>query len=119
MNHAITSSGVGRLEIGKNVPEKRNIGRITKRKIAMNETSISVRAAQAASGAVNDEPHEDRDRDREHAERRVDCAESGDDDEVDRRRQDEPEGEERLVAEHDVSHAQRASPASRGTAGPT
>ena len=54
------------------------------------------------------QPHEDGDRDREHPERRVDCAESGDDEEVDRRRQKESEREERLVAEHDVSHAQRA-----------
>ena len=56
VNHAITSSGAGRLEIGKNVPEKRNIGRMTNRKIAMNETIDSVRAAHAASGVVNDSP---------------------------------------------------------------
>ena len=38
VNHAMTSSGLGRVEIGKNVPEKRNIGRMRKRKIAMNDT---------------------------------------------------------------------------------
>ena len=54
------------------------------------------------------QPDEQRDRDREHAERRLDRAEGGDDDEVDGRRQEEAEREERLVAEHDVPHAQRA-----------
>ena len=52
----MTSSAVGGVEIGKNVPEKRNIGRITKRKIAMNETSVCVCAAQAAIGAENESP---------------------------------------------------------------
>ena len=56
VNHAITSSGAGSVEIGKNVPEKRNIGRIRKRKIATNEASVCVWAAQAAIGAENEIP---------------------------------------------------------------
>ena len=87
VSHAITSSGAGSVEIGKNVPEKRNIGRIRKRKIATNETSVCVCAAQAAIGGGEREPDEHRDRDREHAERRAHRAERGDDDEVDRRGQ--------------------------------
>ena len=56
---------------------------MTKRKIAMNDTSFSECAAHAAIGAANDEPDEDGDGDCEDPERRVDRAESGDDDEVD------------------------------------
>ena len=56
----------------------------------------------------------------------LDRAERGDHDEVDRRGQEEPEREERLVAEHDVAHAQRrrehrvvlAVPLDRGEHGP-
>ena len=51
VRYASTSSGAGRRSIGKNVPEKRNIGRMTKRKIATNEASVSVCAPQAAMGA--------------------------------------------------------------------
>ncbi len=47
---------MGRLEIGKKVPENRNIGRITKRKIATNETSFCACAAHAAIGAENESP---------------------------------------------------------------
>src|SRR5262249_12687118 len=50
VSQATTSSGAGSFEIGKNVPENRNIGRITKRKIATKVTSVLVCAAQAAIG---------------------------------------------------------------------
>ena len=42
--------------IGKNVPEKRNIGTTPKRKIALNPLSESVLAAYASTGAENASP---------------------------------------------------------------
>src|SRR3970282_1343481 len=52
-NHWIA---VGSWEIGKKIPENRNIGRIAKRKMATKDVSSSVFAPQAASGAENASP---------------------------------------------------------------
>ena len=71
--------------IGKNVPEKRNIGRMTKRKIATNDASFSVCAPHAAIGVEYARPTSTATGTARIAERRLDRAERGDDDEVDRR----------------------------------
>ena len=93
-------------EIGKNVPEKRNIGRIRKRKIAMNETSVlRVRGPGRDRRSRSDSPTRTVTGIASTPSGELDRAERGDDDEVDRSPSaSEPEREERLVAEHDVSH---------------
>ena len=55
------------LRDGKNVPENRNIGTITKRKIGGKVASFSTRAASAAIGIEKAVPTSDRDRDGEDA----------------------------------------------------
>ena len=50
VRYAISSNPSGSCEIGKKVPEKRNIGTIRKRKIVTKVRSSSTRAASAAIG---------------------------------------------------------------------
>ncbi len=82
VTYATSSSTSGICETGKNVPEKRNIGTITKRKIGGKLASDSVVAAYAAIGIENAVPISDRHRDREQAEPGVDGAERRDDEQV-------------------------------------
>src|SRR4029453_6557948 len=50
VRYATSSNASGSCESGKNVPEKRNIGTIRKRKIVTNVRSSSTAAASAAIG---------------------------------------------------------------------
>ena len=50
VTYAASSNASGSCETGKNVPEKRNIGTIRKRKIVTNVRSSSIAAASAAIG---------------------------------------------------------------------